>query len=310
MTLSAKVKYYAFLLAKIVIAVMAFYFIYQKISKQPLSEIGGAISAISFGQYWLFVSAVILSAVNWFCEISKWKVLSKKIRNITFNESFRIVLSSLVASIITPNKIGEYGAKVTFYKKEMWKKVLGFNFFGNMMQLYVTLLMGLFFYYFLPVNVQAKVPGAVLPSVLLFFTLLSLFLFRKNSGLQLPWLSKRVEISVLSVLSINDRFRILAISVIKYLAFSLQFLLLLLVFGVDSSVEYYSIITLNYFLISILPSIFFGDLLIRGSVAIFLFSLIGVNEIVVVTVVFIAWIFNFVIPALIGSLLILKTKQN
>ena len=63
-------------------------------------------------------------------------------------------------------------------------------------------------------------------------------------------------------------------------------------------------------IVSIFPTILFADLFVRGSVSIFLFTAIGINEITIVTVVLLAWISNFVIPTVLGVLLMLKQEHN
>ncbi|MCK5781720.1 MAG: flippase-like domain-containing protein [Flavobacteriales bacterium] len=308
--MSAKVKYYFFNAAKIAIAIIALYFIYEKISDQPLEEINKELDVIESFKYFAFVPIFLFSSANWFFEILKWQNLSFHIRKINLSESFAIVLSSFTASIITPNKIGEYGAKVMFYDKARWKKVLGYNFIGNMMQLSITLLMAIVFYHFTPLIVQNKVPEFIFSVTVIIFFVMTFFLFNMGLSLRITKINKRIDFKSLSEFTISDRFKVLLLSLMRYLSFSFQFLFILFLFGIEISLENFSIITLNYLLISVVPTIFLGDLLIRGSIAIFMFSLVGINELVVVSVVFIAWIFNFVLPAVIGAIMVLKPKTQ
>ena len=68
------------------------------------------------------------------------------------------------------------------------------------------------------------------------------------------------------------------------------------------------LITSMYFLASIIPSIFLFDVVIKGSVALYLFSLIGINELVILSIVTCMWILNFVTPSIIGSFYVLHFK--
>ena len=63
-----------------------------------------------------------------------------------------------------------------------------------------------------------------------------------------------------------------------------------------------------YILASIIPSLAVFDWVIKGSIAIWLFGLIGLNELTVATVTSFMWIFNFAIPSLIGSVFVLNFK--
>jgi len=306
MTKTAKVKYYTFLFAKIVIAIMAFYFIYKKISDQPLKEIFFRLNSINY--FFLMVIA-LFSVINWLGEIVKWKLLSSKIKIISFKESITVVMSSFVASIITPNKIGEYGAKVMFHKKEKLKEVLSYNFFGNMMQLLITLLMSIIGYLLMKNDVIEENLLYVFLVIFLATIFLIILLFIKKISIKTPWLSNNVKLRLWTSLSTKLRLQILLISFTRYLAFSFQFILLMYLFNVQITLMIFSLLTLNYLLISVVPTIFLGDLLIRGSVSMFLFSLVDINEITIITVVFIAWIFNFVVPALIGIISMTKIKN-
>jgi hypothetical protein len=63
-----------------------------------------------------------------------------------------------------------------------------------------------------------------------------------------------------------------------------------------------------YLLVSILPSIFIFDVVMRGGVAVWLFSLAGVDEIVVLATVLAMWLLNTVLPAICGSYFVARHK--
>ena len=65
-----------------------------------------------------------------------------------------------------------------------------------------------------------------------------------------------------------------------------------------------------YFLASIIPSIHLMDVVIKGSVAVFLFKNLGVDEWLILTVTMIMWVLNLVIPVIIGSFFVLKYNPN
>jgi len=80
-------------------------------------------------------------------------------------------------------------------------------------------------------------------------------------------------------------------------------------FGVD--VDYtkaMAIITSMYFLASIVPSISIFDVVLKGSVALFLFGYADVNELTILTIITLMWLLNFVIPSVFGSYFVLNFK--
>ena len=66
------------------------------------------------------------------------------------------------------------------------------------------------------------------------------------------------------------------------------------------------VITSMYLLASIIPSIFIFDVVIKGSVAVYLFSIVGVNELTVLCIVTLMWLLNFVTPSVFGSYYVLN----
>lgn len=306
MIFTKKVKQNTFLFAKIVIAFLALYFIYQKISVQPWDKIEIALFRIKPNEIYIIIIAILLSIVNWLFEIYKWNILSKQFSKISFGQSFRIVLTSFAISTITPNRVGEYGAKVMFYENAYWKQTLSYNFLGNMMQLLVTVLIAYSTYYFIPDEISSYLPY-YWPYLLLFISLaMIVFLFKQDLNISLPWISKTVELKLWKNINLPTKLIILFTSIVRYISFSFQFLILLSLFENVNLIHFYSILALNYLLISVIPTISITDLLIKGSVSIFTFSLVGINEISIIVVVLLAWIFNFVLPTLMGIILSFK----
>ena len=310
MILNEKAKYYFFLFAKIAIALVAFYFIYEKISIQPWYEIETKFNEIDRLNFLLLFPILLLSVFNWMAEVFKWQILSEQIKPISYKESFRIVLSSFAVSTITPNRVGEYGAKILYYDKSDWKKILSYNFLGNMMQLLVTLLMIVVSYFFLPSNILDKLPYMGYVSVLLISIILVIFLFKRNINISIPWISKNIKLSLWDNIDFGSRLKVLVISNAKYLAFSLQFMLMLSIFKSENLLLFFPIITLYYLITSVIPTVFISDLLVKGSVSIVLFSFVAVDEITIIAIVLSAWIFNFVIPTLFGVYHLFKKESD
>ena len=97
----------------------------------------------------------------------------------------------------------------------------------------------------------------------------------------------------------------------RYLVFSHQYYFLFLAFDVDLPyLTMMATIATVYFLASSLPSFQFLDFAVKGSVAVFFFGKLGVNEWIVVFISTLMWFLNVVLPVVIGSYYVLKFKPK
>jgi hypothetical protein len=95
----------------------------------------------------------------------------------------------------------------------------------------------------------------------------------------------------------------------RYLVFSHQYYFLFLAFDVD--LPYFTLmatIAAVYFLASSLPTFQFLDFAVKGSVAVYFFGIVGVNEWIVVFISTLMWFLNVVLPVIIGSYYVMNFK--
>jgi hypothetical protein len=121
-----------------------------------------------------------------------------------------------------------------------------------------------------------------------------------------------VFIKVLNGFEATILFRILSLSLGRYLVFILQYYLLFKVFDVSVSWwESFSAISVMFVVLAIAPTIaFLTDLGIRARASIELVQFFSGNVVGILATSLSIWIINLVIPALIGSLLILGIKVS
>jgi hypothetical protein len=65
-----------------------------------------------------------------------------------------------------------------------------------------------------------------------------------------------------------------------------------------------------YLLASSLPNFQFLEFAVKGSIALYIFSVLGVNQWVIILVATLIWFLNIVIPVSIGSIFVLTYKIN
>ena len=317
--LSYKTKQFFFVLIKLSIVVGAFYFIYNKLvnnNSLDLSEFATFLTENKIFSTKNIISLLFLSVLNSFLEISKWKILVSSIKKITFPEALQQSLGSLTASLFTPNRIGEYGAKAIYFKKLYRKRILLLNLIGNMMQMAVTVISGtiglILFLQYYPIEINTHKVSKFLIIILVILVFLFFGLKQKRYKIQGILIEKikrfiielPFKISVLTFL----------ISTLRYLVFSFQFYYLLHLFGVQLNYkDAMIIITSMYLFASVIPSIFIFDVVVKGSVAVYLFSFAGVNEFTILCIITTMWFLNFVLPSIFGSYYVLSfnfDKQN
>lgn len=264
----------------------------------------------SFGTELLHIFSVktviilfFFSGLNWFLEIKKWQIVVQTIQPISFLESLKQTLASLAISVITPNRIGEYGGKILFFKKNKMRKIIALNFIINSIQMLVTTIFGVLGCFFFKFSVKKEWYYGI---GLLILVLFILFLVRKKTflGISIEQIVTKMKEVPLRIYK-----KTLLLSVVRYLVFAHQFYYLL--YYLQVPISYYLAITTivaMYFLASILPSIALVDVAIKGSVALFLFEKINVDTIKIITATTTMWLFNLVFPVLIGCYFVWKFK--
>ena len=69
-------------------------------------------------------------------------------------------------------------------------------------------------------------------------------------------------------------------------------------------------IPINYLLVSVIPSVAFAEMGIRGTSAVLVLSTVTQNTLGVALAAVALWFVNYVIPMFTGSLLLMKTEKN
>ncbi|MGC1203915.1 MAG: lysylphosphatidylglycerol synthase domain-containing protein [Flavobacteriaceae bacterium] len=310
--LSYKTKQFFFVLIKLSIVVGAFYFIYYRLANNNTLVFSEFIEfSIKNNVFSLknILFLLFLSISNWFFEILKWRTLVSAIKKITFKNALEQSLGALTASLFTPNRIGEYGAKAIYYASPLRKRILLINLISNMLQMAVTTFFGVIGLCFLISNYDININYYKLSIVVIIGltgATLIVFGFGKSRYTIKGFSFQKIKDFILKF---SRRKITLAFiySLIRYLIFSFQFYFLLSIFKVD--IDYFNamyFITSMYLLASIIPSIFIFDVIIRGSVAVYLFSFMGVNELVILSITTIMWLLNFVLPGIFGSYYVLN----
>ncbi len=309
-----KTKQFFFVLIKLSIVVGAFYFIYSKLIENEDLQFNEFIEFLKENDTFstkniLFL--VGLSFFNWFFEILKWQFLVKMIKRISFRDALEQSLGGLTASLITPNRIGDYGAKAVYYAKQFRKRIVLLNLMGNMAQMTVTTLFGVIGLIIFVNRYQIDVNYYKVMRFIFLLILMGVFAVFgiRHRRFRIKGYSLSLILDYIKQVPFKVHSGNLFLSCVRYSIFSFQFYYLLTIFGID--VDYSKamvLITSMYLLASIIPSISIFDVVIKGSVAVFIFGYVEVNELTILSVITIMWLLNFAIPSVFGSYFVLNFK--
>lgn len=262
--------------------------------------------------------------VNWGIETRKWQLLVNHVQKFSFARALKSVLSGCSVTMLTPNRIGEYGGRILYVKEEYRIKAISLTLVGSLSQLLVTMVMGcigLLYLRYLSHNNNRL--GKVLPEFwgdVLIYLSIGLTVLLLLFYLRLGWLVRTLEkvsslqkvvnhIRVLDEFDDKNLLQILFLSFIRYLVFVIQYVLLLQVMDINISLLLcFWLLSIFYLVMAVAPTIGFIDLPIRVSASWAIFKAFTTDELGVGTASLGIWLINIVLPAIVGSLLILSVK--
>ena len=304
LSISHKAKQLLVLLIKLLIVGCAFYFIYDQLANNNQLNWVLFLEKFNKNKSVLGISfLLLLSLLNRFIEILKWQNLVSFIKKISLFEATNQVLSALTAGLFTPNGVGEYAGKALFFEKAQTKNIIFLNLICNGVQVLVSLFFGIIGLFYL---------GYFKWDLILIATIIGI--------LTLAFTLKKVDIKGYSIEKLIEKLNEIPrkihqknfyLAVCRYLVFSHQYYFLFLAF--DVQLPYFTLmaaISSVYFLASSLPTFQFLDFAVKGSVALFFFGILGVNEWIVIFISTLFWFFNLVLPATIGSYFVLVFKHK
>ena len=272
----------------------------------------------------LFWLVLLLMLVNWGLEARKWQLLIAPLEKFTFIKSFKSVLAGCSITMLTPNRVGEYGGRIVYVQEQNRLRAITLTILGSISQFLVTILMGTLGLIVLK-NFSGKdaeafedVP-AFLSNTLLIGSLLAC-IFTGLFYLRIGWLIHAMEkikflgkplkyVRLLQQFSGKQLLRILLLSFLRYGVFILQYILLLSVMNIGINfILCFWLLTVFYLLMAMAPTIGFTELPVRATASVALFSLYSSNVLGIQAAALGIWLINLVLPAIMGSLLILGVK--
>ena len=261
---------------------------------------------------------LILIPLNWLLESLKWKEVLSKIQVLSLWQAIKSVLIGLTSGFFTPNRVGEPVGRSMFLADGNKTKGVICSLICTLSQSFATL-----FFVCIAIVLACNIVVELeqIPQILLIRNIgiiaaVTVFLLYFTIPFWVGKLKLKSEklqdiARAISLISYASLLKVSLYSIVRFAVYSFQYFLMLKFFAVDI---YFStamvLIPINYFLVSIIPSVAFAELGIRGSSALLVMEPLLGNTLGVALAAMSLWFINYVIPMLVGSLLLIKTERK
>ena len=248
---------------------------------------------------WLLMGCLL--TLNYAIEAIKWKSVIASTNKFNTWQALRAVLVGQAFSFFTPARSGDYVGRILFLAPGTKLKGVTQMAWASYAQILITICFGCFALFwnlpFLPWLKWVAPLGGII----------ALFLFIYNQPLK-GWLSK------INLLQIDKalKWKLLALAFARYCIYLMQYnwaaqMLLIPVDWIDLSIAMMALL----FFLSMIPAISLTDLVIRGQLFLLLMAPFYQNDIMLIALTTLIWIVNFLIPSILGAILLLgfKLKQ-
>ncbi len=259
--------------------------------------------------------------VNWAIEAFKWKIAVHKVQQIKFTTAFKAILSGVSFSVSTPNRIGEYLGRVLYMEEGNRIKAISLTIVGSMSQLMITLLMGGIGFIILSPIIEANQIISPIWSRVIMYGVIAAFIILTLIYFRLSWMVKWLDglpgsakyarwIKALEDVDATLSFRLLSLSLLRFVVFALQYFLLFRLFDVDISWwQGFWGLSVSFLVLAIIPTFAIVELAQRGYITTTIIGIYSSNIAGILFTTTAIWFINLVMPAIVGSLLILGIKR-
>jgi uncharacterized membrane protein YbhN (UPF0104 family) len=300
--------------------------IYRQVTRQhnwqqSLEQVLRALKGPRQWQLWL---VLLLMPLNWGIEARKWQLALRPAGGLAFRDAFRAVFAGTTMACFTPNRMGEYLGRILYVPEGRRLAAIPLTIACSLAQQMITLAAGLTGLLYLRVFPRPIIPAhlhitvaldvlAVVVALLLVILTIIYFRLRLVADLLLRIPGARrftAQLKVLENLDTATLMWILCLSFGRYIVFIVQYSLIFPVFGVYLSfAQVWGGMSVVFLVMAVLPTFtLLTELGLRWEASIQVLEWFSPNAVGIFATSFAIWLINIIIPALIGSLLIVRIK--
>ena len=301
------------------------YSIWRQVVRQPdwRGSLDKVSKAIAGPQQWRLWLVLAFMPVNWGIEARKWQLAMRPVMRISYLNAFRAVLTGTTLASFTPNRMGEYLGRMLYIEEGKRISSISLTIVCSMAQLLITLAVGMAGILYLRWHLQGMSGrhslefwlDMLLGLAFVLLVSLTIIYFRLSSLIRIleripragKWLA---HVKILESFNATVLWRILSLAFCRYLVFMVQYSLIFPVFGVFLGIgQVWGGVSVVFLIMAVVPTFtFLTELGLRWEAGIQVLELFSANTLGIFAASFAIWLINLIIPALIGSLLILSIK--
>lgn len=297
---------------KFLIKILLFFSVVWLFSNQIKRITWEEWNAVEIQHFPLLLLVIGLVFVNWGLEYVKWNLLLKTAQ-ISSNQpqKLKAFLAGILTGLLTPNLLGNFIGRLFYFQRRDRSAIILLTLFSNGAQFLASILFGIIAISWL------GFPEKIGASVTTFYGFVSFFLlllivFAYFYFEHLAIIRSRKQFQKLALLFKNDtlfRFKLLLLSLLRHLVFSIQYVLVLKSVGISVDLSWMGWIWQVFFWSTLVPSLWMGKLFVRESIALLVLAPLTSNSALVLISSISLWILNQAIPALIGIPFLGKKKS-
>lgn len=311
-------KNYLTIALKIIISLLAFYFVIEKILSSK--DIKNFNFEINLKNILILIAIMFLMLINWFIESFKWKTAINQIEKISIFKAIKAILTGITVGSVTPNRIGEFGGRILYLKSENRKKTIPITLFADLSQLFITLIFGILGFLFLSKNINFSFSEIykyenfiIFSSTFIIFIIILIYFYFEiiiKKILQIKFLKNFAgKYFTDKKIGLLKKFNLIFLSLLRYIVFNFQFYLALLFFKVDINIlDSFIASSSMYLCLNVVPNLPFLEIGLRASFSIIFFGFFTTQTTTIVFASLLIYIINIAIPIIIGSIFLIKGK--
>lgn len=255
---------------------------------------------------------ILLLPLNYFLEWKKWRAVLNTIdTDFGSKTNFQAFMAGIVTGMLTPNMQGNFLGRIYYFPRRFRLNVILLTIWTNVAQFLIALAFGLLSCAMIGISVYKESDNqfvVILGILVALVTIVYFTLEKWKIGFNKFKFVRRFQ----QLISKYPLFRleVLLWGSLRYLVFSIQFLLALVAFGGEPSFEMLFLVWQIYLWSTIAPSLILGKLFVRESISIWVLSGIGLGELSIVIASLSIWIVNLLVPTVIGIIVCKKRGES
>jgi hypothetical protein len=243
--------------------------------------------------------------INWILEYRKWLAILNH-HTISKTKAKDSFASGMISDFIIPGIPSNFLGRIFYFEPNDRIKLTIWVQLSNGIQFLITLLFGLASLIILNLTESKFILLSIIVSLFLVFLMIS----KPGRRLIEKFLTHEIQMEIKKQNKNPILLSLFGLSFFRFLIFSIQFALLLNSFGIIQNFSIFLWIWVSYLFVTLSPSLFMGNLIIRESITATLFSLGNFAVLPVVSATFLVWLINNFIPIVLAWLFITFRKST